>query len=63
MWTRDAARLLRWDGIGSLAPDAHADLVILDRDPIACRIDEIAETKVLRTILAGETVYDSGAAL
>jgi predicted amidohydrolase YtcJ len=61
MWTRDAARLLQWDGIGSLAPGCHADL--LDRDPIACRIDEIAETKVLRTIVAGATVYDSGAAL
>jgi predicted amidohydrolase YtcJ len=36
---------------------------VLDRDPIACRIDEIAETKVLRTVHAGETVYDSGALL
>jgi predicted amidohydrolase YtcJ len=63
MWTRVAARLLQWDGIGSLAPGCHADLAVLDHDPIACRIEEIAETKVLRTVLAGETVYDSGALL
>jgi predicted amidohydrolase YtcJ len=60
MWTRDAGRLLRWKEIGSLSPGAHADLVILDRDPIRCAVAEIADTKVLRTVFAGATVYDTG---
>jgi predicted amidohydrolase YtcJ len=60
MWTRDAGRLLRWKEIGSLSPGAHADLVILDRDPIRCAVEEIVDTKVLRTVLAGTTVYDAG---
>ena len=35
MWTRDAARVLGWDGIGTLAPGSHADLIVVDRDPLA----------------------------
>jgi predicted amidohydrolase YtcJ len=60
MWTRDAARTLLWPGIGSLAPGNHADLVVVDRDPLACDHDRLAGTRVLRTVLAGRTVYDSG---
>ncbi len=60
MWTRDAARVLRWRGIGTLAPDDHADLVIVDRDPLTCPLDDLPGTRVLRTLLGGETVYDSG---
>jgi predicted amidohydrolase YtcJ len=61
MWTRDAARLLQWQGIGCLSPGSCADLVILDRDPIICPVEEIADTKVLRTVFAGKTVHDAGA--
>ncbi|HYB98785.1 MAG TPA: amidohydrolase family protein [Candidatus Limnocylindrales bacterium] len=63
MWTRDAARVLGWDGIGTLAPGSHADLLIVDRDitdEAACPTDQIASTRVLRTLLGGETVYDAG---
>ncbi len=60
MWTRDAARLLQWKDIGRLMPGACADLVILDRDPIVCAVDEIADVKVLRTVFDGETVYEAG---
>src|SRR5215203_5686149 len=31
--TRNAARLLQWDDIGSLSPGFHADLIVLGRDP------------------------------
>jgi predicted amidohydrolase YtcJ len=61
MWTRDAARVLRWDGIGTLAPGDHADLAIVDRDPLTCAVDELPATRVLRTVLGGRTVYDAGA--
>ena len=60
MWTRDAARVLQWNDIGSLSPGAHADLIILDRDPITCPIEDIANTRVLRTLFDGRTVYDAG---
>jgi predicted amidohydrolase YtcJ len=56
MWTRDAAHILRWDGIGSLEPAHHADLVIVDRDPLTCPIDDLPGTTVIATLLAGRTV-------
>ena len=34
MWTREAAKVLRWEGVGTLAPGSHADLVVVDRDPL-----------------------------
>lgn len=61
MWTRNAARLLQWDDIGSLKPGYHADLIVVDRDPLTCTVDELGGTRVLRTIFAGRTVYDAGA--
>lgn len=61
MWTRDAARLLQWNDIGSLKPGQHADLIVLDRDLLTCTIDELGGTRVLRTVFAGNTVYDAGA--
>ena len=30
VWTRDAARVLRCDSVGTLAPSGHADLVVVD---------------------------------
>ena len=60
MWTRDAAAVMQWEGIGSLAPGNHADLIVVDRNPAECANDELAGTKVLRTLLGGKTVYDDG---
>ena len=61
MWTRDAARVLRWDGIGTLAAGNHADLVVVDRNPLTCDVESLPATRVLRTVLGGKTVYDAGA--
>jgi hypothetical protein len=60
MWTRDAARVLGWDGVGTLAPGSHADLVVVDRDPLQCPVDDLPATRVLRTVLGGRRVYDAG---
>lgn len=57
MWTRDAARVLRWNDIGVLAPGFHADMVALDRDPFTCPIDDLPATQVLRTWLGGSVVH------
>jgi predicted amidohydrolase YtcJ len=57
-FTRNPARMMQWDGIGSLAPGNYADLVIVDRNPLTAAVDDLPETRVLRTILGGETVYE-----
>jgi predicted amidohydrolase YtcJ len=57
MWTRDAARVLRWDEIGTLAPGKQADLAIVDRDPLHCPVEEIGKTVVEATLLAGRPVH------
>jgi predicted amidohydrolase YtcJ len=56
MWTREAAHVLRWESIGSLEPGHHADLVIVDRDPLRCPIEDLPGTQVIATVLAGQTV-------
>ena len=58
MWTRDAARTLAWEGIGSVNVGGWADLVVVDRDPLNCDLSELADTVVLKTLLAGQTVYE-----
>jgi predicted amidohydrolase YtcJ len=59
MWTRDAARVLRWDGIGTLARGSHADLIVVDRDPLECDVNALPQTQVLCTMLGGRTVFGS----
>jgi predicted amidohydrolase YtcJ len=56
MWTSEAAHVLRWDGIGSLRPGHHADLVIIDRDPLTCPLEDLPSTRVITTMLDGRTV-------
>jgi predicted amidohydrolase YtcJ len=56
MWTSDAAHVLRWDGIGSLESGHHADLVVVDRDPLGCPTADLPGTQVISTLLGGRTV-------
>ncbi|QQG97614.1 amidohydrolase family protein [Mycobacteroides chelonae] len=60
MWTTGAAAVLGWPEIGALTPGNYADVIIADRDPLTCPLDELRGTRVLRTYLGGQTVYDSG---
>lgn len=62
MWTSDAARVLRWQGIGSLAPGAYGDLIVVDRDPLGCRLEDLPSTQVLLTVLGGKKVFERRAA-
>jgi predicted amidohydrolase YtcJ len=57
MWTREAAHVMRWEGIGALAPGNHADLCVVDRNPLECPIEELPGTEVRATLLGGETVH------
>ncbi|HEX9111592.1 MAG TPA: amidohydrolase family protein, partial [Terriglobales bacterium] len=42
---------------GKLTPGMLADFVVLDRDITAVPPSKILETKVLRTVVGGKTVY------
>jgi len=37
------------------------DVLVVDRDPLTCALDDLPATRVLRTVVGGRTVYDGGA--
>ena len=45
------------DKLGSITVGKQADLVVLDTDITACKPENIADTKVLKTMISGEWVY------
>jgi predicted amidohydrolase YtcJ len=56
-YTRNSARAMNLDSIGTIAPGKRADLILLDRDVLTISPDKMRETKVLWTMVAGKTVY------
>jgi hypothetical protein len=58
--TIDAAHELHEDDVtGSLEVGKFADLIILDRDPLKISAEDIANVRVLETVVGGLTVYQS----
>lgn len=55
MWPAYAAFMEQESG--SITPGKFADFVILDRDIMTVPAEQILDTKVLRTVLGGETVF------
>lgn len=45
---------------GSITPGKMADFIVIDRDVMTCDAQDIPETRVLRTVIGGETVFVSG---
>ncbi|MGH2450043.1 MAG: amidohydrolase, partial [Candidatus Limnocylindria bacterium] len=43
---------------GKLLPGYLADAVVLDRDPVTCATEELAEVQVVATMLGGRWVYN-----
>jgi predicted amidohydrolase YtcJ len=43
---------------GKLVPGYFADLVVLDHDPLTCEPDELAETRVVATMLGGAWTHN-----
>ena len=56
-YTRNSAKALNLDSIGIIAPGKRADLVLLDRDVLTVSPEEMQDTKVVWTMVAGKTVY------
>jgi predicted amidohydrolase YtcJ len=58
-YTRNSARALNLDSIGVIAPGKRADIVLLDRDVLTVSPEEMQDTKVLWTMVAGKMVYQA----
>jgi hypothetical protein len=58
-YTRNSARAMNLDSIGTIAPGNRADMVLLDRDVLTISPEEMRDTKVLWTMVAGKTVYQT----
>ena len=43
---------------GSIEKGKLADLIVIDRDVLTCKLDDIRDTQVLRTYLAGKLVHE-----
>jgi predicted amidohydrolase YtcJ len=57
--TVDAAYELHEDDVaGSLEAGKFADIVVLDRDPLKIPAEDIANVRVLETVVGGQTVYE-----
>ena len=46
------------DRKGSLTPGKVADFIVIDRDIMTCDLADIPQTRVYRTVIAGETVFE-----
>lgn len=57
-YTLNSARAMNMeDSIGTIAPGKRADLVLLDRDVLTVAPEQMRDTKVLWTMVAGKIVY------
>lgn len=57
-YTRNNAHLIFWEKeIGSLEPGKRADFIVVDRDLLACPVDDVKDTRVLETWSEGKKVF------
>lgn len=64
MYTVDAAYLMGIESyLGSIEAGKRADFVVVDRDIFTVSPEEMAETKVLQTIVDGKVVFDRNEAI
>jgi predicted amidohydrolase YtcJ len=60
-YTRNSARAMNLhESVGSITPGKRADLVLFDRDVLTDSPEEMRDTRVLWTLVAGKTVYHAG---
>jgi hypothetical protein len=54
-YTLGPAYAAGWEGVqGRLRPGGWADLIVLDRDPFECEVEELAALKPVGTMVGGE---------
>jgi predicted amidohydrolase YtcJ len=59
LYTMNNAFLLKNEQhTGSIEPGKLADLILLDRDPLTCPVDDLQKTQVLKTWLGGKIVFE-----
>jgi predicted amidohydrolase YtcJ len=59
LYTINNAFLLKSEkNTGSLEPGKLADIILVDRDPLTCPIDDLVQTQVLKTWLGGKLVFE-----
>lgn len=59
MYTTNNAYVLKLEKeTGSIEPGKLADLILVDRDPLTCPMDDMPQTKVLKTWLGGRVVFE-----
>jgi len=59
LYTINNAFLLKSEkNTGSLEAGKLADLILVDRDPLTCPIDDLVQTQVLKTWLGGKLVFE-----
>ncbi len=59
-YTMGGAKAQMWDDlIGSISPSKSADMIVLDQDIFEVEVNQISETKVLRTVFEGKVVHDA----
>ncbi|WP_395743433.1 amidohydrolase [Prosthecobacter sp.] len=59
LYTINNAFLLKSEkNTGSLEPGKLADIILVDRDPLTCPIDDLTQTQVLKTWLGGKVVFE-----
>lgn len=58
MWTTLGSQVLAWPEVGSLAPGAYADAVILPEDPMSVSIEQLGRLEPLATLVDGEAMFD-----
>ena len=61
LYTREAARMAGFEGLGMLKPGMKASFAVLDRDIFSIPADEIDRVQVLATYVRGTCVYQRGA--
>lgn len=59
-FTRDAAWAAGMeDEVGTLSVGKRADFIVVDRDPLTAPAEDLWKTRVLRTVIDGETVFEA----
>ena len=59
LYTSNNAFLLKSEkNTGSLEAGKLADIILVDRDPLTCPIDDLVQTQVLKTWLGGKIVFE-----